>query len=181
MAIYSLAVDPDTMAMVDYAAEQDSRTQAITAIGQFLQAAWPLGQAKPEAIPMLMQLLQWFLAGFKGAKGIEGVLDQAMAQMAQQPPQPPQPSPAETAAKADAQATMMKAGADVKATQMKTQAKIATDQQKAASQARTKTMKAVVDAVARAQQPVQGGEAALAGLPPTPGVHPSTGPGGGQL
>jgi hypothetical protein len=168
MAIYSLAVDPDTMAMTDYAAEQEARTQCITAIGQFMQAAWPLAQAKPEAVPFLMQVMQWFLAGFKAGKQIEGVLDQAITAMQNQPPQPPQPSPEDQRAQADVKSTMMKAGADVKSTQMKTEAKITADQQKAASQAKTRQMKAL-------------GEAALAGLPPQPGVNPATGPGGGQL
>src|SRR5262249_2236349 len=142
MAIYSLAVDPDTMAMVDYAAEQEARTQCITAIGQFMQAAWPLAQAKPEAVPFLLQVMQWFLAGFKAGKQIEGVLDQAIAIMQQQPPQPQQ-DPAEKAAQTDAQATMMKASADVKATQMKTVAKIQSDRIAAASKARNAQMKTV--------------------------------------
>jgi hypothetical protein len=163
MAIYSLAVDPDTMAMTDYAAEQDARTQCITAIGQYLQAAWPLVQAKPEAAPFMLQVMQWFLAGFKAGKQIEGVLDQAIQAMTQQAqqPQPPKPDPAMVSAQADAQGTMMKAQADVKATQMKTVAKITTEQQKAAASARTKQMQAL-------------GEAALMGLPqqPPPGGLP---------
>jgi hypothetical protein len=178
MAIYSLAVDPDTMAMVDYAAEQDSRTQCITAVGQFLQAAMPLVQAKPESMPLLMQLLQWFLAGFKGAKTIEGVLDQALTQMVNQPPQPPQPSPAEQRAQASVQSTMMKTQADVQSERAKTVSKIQNDRLKAVSQAKTKQMKALAEA---GLNPVAGGEAALAGLAPTPGVTPGTGPGGGQL
>ena len=163
MAIYSLAVDPDTMAMTDYAAEQDARTQCITAIGQYLQAAWPLVQAKPEAAPFMLQVMQWFLAGFKAGKQIEGVLDQAIQAMTQQAqqPQPPKPDPAMVSAQADAQGTMMKAQADVKSTQMKTVAKITSDQQKAAANARTKQMQAL-------------GEAALMGLPqqPPPGGLP---------
>jgi len=181
MALYSLAVDPDTMAMVDYAAEQDSRTQCITAIGQFMQAAWPLAQAKPESVPFLMQMMQWFLAGFKGGKQIEGVLDQAIAQMQQMPPGAnQQPNPEEQRAQADVKSTMMKAGADVQSTMMKTKAKIATDQMKAASQAKTKQMKAIGDMLTP-KPPGVPGEAALAGLPATPGVVPQTGPGGGQL
>jgi hypothetical protein len=148
MAIYSLAVDPDTMAMVDYAAEQQARTQCITAVATFLQSAWPLAQAKPEATPFLMQILQWLLAGFKAGKQIEGVLDQAITAMQNTPPQPEKPSPEDKRAEADVKATMMKAGADVKATQMKTQATIQSNQQKAVADARTKQMKAVTQASA---------------------------------
>jgi hypothetical protein len=166
MAIYSLAVDPDTMAMVDYAAEQEARVACITAIGQFMQAAWPLAQAKPEATPFLLQVMQWLLAGFKAGKQIEGVLDQAIALMQQQPPQGQQqgPSPEDKRAEADVKATMMKAGADVKATQMKTQAKIQTDRAKVAADARNKQMKVV-------------GEAVLQGLAPQQPTPPGGSPG----
>lgn len=156
MAIYSLAVDPDSMAMVDYAAEQEARTACVTAVGQFLQSAGPLIQSKPESMPFLMQILQWLLAGFKAGKQIEGVLDQAITAMQNAPPKPPQENPAEQVAKAEVQATMMKAGADVKSTMMKTQAKVQGDQMKAASDARVKQLKAV-------------GEAQLSGLPPQGG------------
>lgn len=159
MAIYSLAVDPDTMAMIDYAAEQEARTQCITAIGQFMQAAWPLAQAKPEATPFLLQIMQWFLAGFKAGKQIEGVLDQAITAMQNTPPQPPQQSPEDKRAEADVKGTLMKATADVKSTQMKTMAKISSDQQKTVAAARNKQLKVI-------------GEAAMQGLPSAGGEPP---------
>lgn len=83
MAAYSLQVDPDTMALADYAQEQEQRIACITAIGQFMQAAMPLVQMKPEATPFLLQVLQWLLASFKAGKQIEGVLDQAIRAIAQ--------------------------------------------------------------------------------------------------
>lgn len=168
MAIYSLAVDPDTMAMVDYAAEQEARTACITAVATFVQAVWPLAQAKPDATPFLLQILQWLLAGFKAGKQIEGVLDQAIGMMQQQPPQgqqQQQPDPRMVAAQADAQGTMMKAQADVKSTQMKTAAKIQSDRFKLVSDAKNKQMKTL-------------GEAAMMGLPPeqSPGGAPPQAP-----
>jgi hypothetical protein len=157
MAIYSLAVDPDTMAMVDYAAEQEARTACITAVATFVQAVWPLAQAKPDATPFLLQILQWLLAGFKAGKQIEGVLDQAIGMMQQQPPQGQQqkPDPAMVSAQADAQGTMMKAQADVKSTQMKTVAKIQGDRMKLVADAKNRQAKAL-------------GEAAMMGLPQEP-------------
>lgn len=158
MALYSLVVDPDTMAMVDYAAEQEARTQCITGIGQFLQAAWPLAQAKPEAVPFLLQVMQWYLAGFKAGKQIEGVLDQAIAMMQQAPPQQQQPSPEEQKTKADIESTKAKTQADIQSQQMRTQADITLDQQKAAAEARTKQMKVLGEAaLVGLQPPVQGG------------------------
>jgi hypothetical protein len=143
MAVYSLAVDPDTMAMVDYAAEQEARTQCITAIGQFMQAAWPLAQAKPEAVPFLLQIMQWFLAGFKAGKQIEGVLDQAITMMQNAPPPQQQPSPEDKKAQAEIQSIQAKTQADVKSKVVKTQADIALDRQKQIADARSKQMKTV--------------------------------------
>jgi hypothetical protein len=92
LAYYSLEVDPDTMAMADYAAEQEARTNCIQAVAQFMQAAAPLVQMKPEATPFLLQVLQWFLASFKAGKQIEGVLDQAVRAISQAGPQQPDPA-----------------------------------------------------------------------------------------
>ena len=88
LAAYSLQVDPDTMALADYAQEQEQRVACITAVGQFIQAAMPLAQQAPEARPFLLQVLQWLLAAFKGGKTIEGVIDQAVRMMLQQGTQP---------------------------------------------------------------------------------------------
>jgi hypothetical protein len=159
MAIYSLAVDPDTMAMVDYAAEQEARVACITAIGQFMQAAWPLVQAKPEATPFILQVMQWLLAGFKAGKQIEGVLDQAITMMQNTPPQPPKPDPAEVKAQADVKSVQMKTQADVQSKQAKTANDIQLSRQKAAADARTRQMKTLTEAAAAGfgPAPQQGG------------------------
>jgi hypothetical protein len=94
-AQYRLNIEADSMAALDWAAERDARTQFLTAVGGFVTSVMPLAQAKPESVPMLLQLLQWGLAGFRIGKDIEGVIDQAIQQMAQAGP--PQPSPKETA------------------------------------------------------------------------------------
>lgn len=159
MAVYSLAVDPDTMAMVDYAAEQEARTQCITAIGQFMQAAWPMAQAKPESVPFLLQIMQWFLAGFKAGKQIEGVLDQAIATMQQAPPPQQQQSPQDKKAQAEIQSIEAKTQAEVKGKVVKTQADIALDRQKQAADAKNKQMKTIGEVTAMQT-------AAQSGMPP---------------
>jgi len=92
---YRLNIEADSMSAVDWAEERDSRTQFLQATGQFVSMVTPLIQAKPEATPMVLQLLQWALAGFRVGKGIEGVLDQAVQQLSNAPP--PQPKPQEVA------------------------------------------------------------------------------------
>jgi hypothetical protein len=153
MAIYSLAVDPDTMAMVDYAAEQQARVECITAISMFIQSAWPLAQAKPESVPFLLQVLQWLLAGFKGGKQIESVLDQAITLMQNAPPGPQQPSPAQMEVEANIKAKQLETQADIKAKQIKTQSDIQLDWQKHAADAKQKQMKTVADAALRGLAP----------------------------
>jgi hypothetical protein len=91
MAEYRLGIEPESMAMLDWASERDARTQFLQAVGGFVQSMSPLAQAKPEAVPVMLQLLQWGLGGFRIGKEIEGVIDQAVTAMQQQPQQPPDP------------------------------------------------------------------------------------------
>ena len=89
---YRISIESETMALVDWAQERDSRTQFMTAVGAFVQSVAPLLEAKPEAAPIVLQMMKWGLGGFRIAKEIETVLDQAIA-AAQQPEAPPQPDP----------------------------------------------------------------------------------------
>jgi hypothetical protein len=81
--IWRIEVKPESVAMVDYAQLKDERTAYITALATFLQSAAPLVQQAPEAAPILLEMLKWGLAGFKGSAQVEGVLDQAIALMQQ--------------------------------------------------------------------------------------------------
>ena len=87
---YRLNIEADSMAALDWAQERDSRSQFLSAMGGFIQQVMPLASAKPEATPMLLQLLQWSLGGFRIGKEIEGVIDQAIQGMAGQPPVDPE-------------------------------------------------------------------------------------------
>jgi len=89
---YRISVESETMAMVDWAQERDSRTQFMQAVGGFVQSVTPLIQAQPTAAPIVLQMMKWGLGGFRIGKEIETVLDQAIA-AAQQPPQPTPPDP----------------------------------------------------------------------------------------
>ena len=86
---YRLNIEADSMSATDWNAERDARTQFLAAVGQFIAMSTPFMQAKPEATPVLMQLLQWSIAGFRVGKSIEGVLDQAAQALSQQPPPDP--------------------------------------------------------------------------------------------
>ena len=79
--IWRIQVKPESVAMVDYAQLRDDRTSYITGLATFLQSAAPLVAQDPAATPMLLEMLKWGLAGFKGSQEVEGILDQAIQQM----------------------------------------------------------------------------------------------------
>jgi hypothetical protein len=94
-ALWRIEIQPESMAMVDYAQLKQERTEYINGLGIFLQSSFPVAEKFPEAAPILMELLKWGLAGFKGSKEIEGVMDRAISAMQQQAknPQPKPPDP----------------------------------------------------------------------------------------
>lgn len=102
---WRIIISPESMAMVDYSQLRQERTEYINSLGIFLQSSFPIAEKFPEATPILMELLKWGLAGFKGSKQIEGVVDRAIAAMekaAKQSagqPKPPDPETIKAQAK----------------------------------------------------------------------------------
>jgi hypothetical protein len=94
---YRISVESETMAMVDWAQERDSRSQFMQAVGTFVQSITPLMQTSPEAAPLVLQMMKWGLGGFRIGKEIETVLDQAIAAASQADKGTQEPSPQEKA------------------------------------------------------------------------------------
>lgn len=90
--LYRISIEAESMAMVDWAQERDSRSQFMSAVGAFVQSVTPLLQNQPAAAPVVLQMMKWGLGGFRVGKEIETVLDQAIA-TASQPQTPAQPDP----------------------------------------------------------------------------------------
>jgi len=80
---FRVKIQPETMAMQDYAQLQQERAAYLNGLSTFLQAAAPLIQQDKRVLPFLLQMLKWAMAGFKGSSEIEGVLDQAIETMSQ--------------------------------------------------------------------------------------------------
>lgn len=93
MVGYQIKVDADTLAAPDWQREQETRTQFLSAVSGYLMQALPVAQQDPQAGVVLLQMLQWAIAGFKGARTIEGIIDQAVNQLQQAAQQPPEPAP----------------------------------------------------------------------------------------
>lgn len=104
--IWRINVKPESVAMVDYAQLKAERTDYITALATFMQSAAPLVKQEPAAAPILMEMLKWGLAGFKGSNEVEGILDQAIKVMQAKQKEPEgekQPSPEEIKAQMEQQ------------------------------------------------------------------------------
>ena len=133
---YRISVNPDAVALTDFAALKTERIEWMTTLSRFFQQAMPVVQVMgPPSIPFLLQIAQWGLAGLKGSGEIEGVFDQAIATLkqqqmlaAQQPPQPPPPDPKVMAAQVKAGAEQFKAKADIQKTGLDMQASVAKHQ-----------------------------------------------------
>jgi hypothetical protein len=56
--------------------------QFLQAFGGFLAQALPVGQASPQMVPMMMELLRFGMQAFKAARPIEGQIDATLQQLA---------------------------------------------------------------------------------------------------
>ena len=123
-----IVIRPESIAMVDYSEMKQERTEYMNSISTFMQSASPLMESDPAAKPLLMELLQWGLAGFKGSSEIEGVLDRAIAASAEAEKAKEgqeQPSEAQMEAQAAQQMEQMKQQGAMQAIQAKTESTIA--------------------------------------------------------
>lgn len=107
-AQWRIKVRPETLAQADYAQLQETRMKYITGVSTFMQSAAPLAQLDKKIVPVLLELLQWGLAGFKGSNEIEGVMDRAITTFTAQANQPEQPKPDPAMEKIKAEMEMAK-------------------------------------------------------------------------
>jgi len=99
---WRIQVNADTMSQADYAMEKQDRIDFMTAFSGFMQQLPPLLEASPEAAPVLVGLVKWTVAGFRGARDIEGMLDKALDGLIKNP-QEQKPDPEAEKAKAEQQ------------------------------------------------------------------------------
>lgn len=130
-AKFRIEVKPEAVAMTDFAQVKQDRTEVVASLAQYFTAAAPLAEQMPGAVPYLLQIAQWLVAGLRGASTIEGVFDQAVAaaqqaeQQAAANPQPQQEDPKVTAQRMKLQGDQMKAESDMRKEQAKVQGQIA--------------------------------------------------------
>lgn len=105
-------IRPESIAMVDYAQLKSERTEYLTAMATYLQSASTMVKSVPGALPVLLEMLKWGMAGFKGSNYLEGIMDQAI-DMAKDAPPPGQDDGAQKAAQMEMQMAQQKHAADM--------------------------------------------------------------------
>ena len=167
---WRVEVRPESVAMVDFAQLKAERTEYMNGLSMFLQSGTSLIKEAPEAGPVLLQLLKWGLAGFKGSSEIEGVIDKALEQLmkAQSAPQEEQPDPAAQQAQMEMQMEQQSAQAKMQEEQLKhqnkleeIQAKHATDMQRMQEDFKQDMQKIIMTGSVNMQEEVAQGEAAI--------------------
>jgi hypothetical protein len=82
--VWRIQVKPESVAMVDYAQLKQERTEYITALATYMQSSSTMIKERPEMGPLLLEMLKWGLAGFKGSQDVEALVDHAIEQANQQ-------------------------------------------------------------------------------------------------
>ncbi len=129
-AKYVIEVKPENVALTDFAATKAERTEFLTAFtsmmqsgGQLVAALGPQGTAV--VMPLMVEVVKWTLAGYRGGASVEGVLDKLLAQvqgLAQQAAQAPPQQAQDPRAAGQAQAAQARLQADLQRIEAKKQA-----------------------------------------------------------
>lgn len=145
-AKWRINIKPESIAMVDYAQLKAERTEYLTSVATFLQSAGALIQQMPGATPVLLEMLKWGMAGFKGADYLEGTLDKAIEQASKAPP------PGQGEQQAQAQAEQQKMQMELQIEMQKAQAKLQAEMQVIQAKAQSEIEKSNLDHQHKMQQ-----------------------------
>ena len=152
---FRIDIASDSLVMLDENQMKQDRMQFLQAFGGFLAQALPVGQASPEMVPMMMELLRFGMQAFKAARPIEGQIDATLQQlqqaaMQQQPDGEQQGKQAELQQKGQMEQGRMQMEAalqqaklqqQMQMEQLKNQTKMAMEQQKQQFEAQLEAMK----------------------------------------
>lgn len=146
---FRLNVSVDSIQLENWDREGPERIQFIGTISNMIGQALPAVKQTPELAPLVMSLIKFGVAGYKGSQVIEGEIDAGLQQLvaakAQNQGQPPQPTPEQV----KAQAAQAAAQASLQKTQMQEQTKLQIAQMQAQLEAQAQQLeqfKAIVHA-----------------------------------
>ena len=96
---WRVTVQANSMAIVDYAAQKQERSEFMNSVATFLQSASTVGQGAPQLVPLMLELLQFGVTGFRISKDIEGTFDKYVKEFRDElearKNAPPPPDPAQ--------------------------------------------------------------------------------------
>ena len=152
---FRIQVAADSLVQLDENQNKQDRMEFMNAFSNFLREAVPAGQASPEMVPLLMDMMKFGIGGFKQASIIEGTIDAALQQMieaSKQKAQNPQPSPEMQKIQAQQQMEQAKVQADVQSQQARMQADVQIEQMKAQLEAQLETQRQQHEAQLKMQE-----------------------------
>jgi hypothetical protein len=152
---FRIQVAADSLVQLDENQNKQDRMEFMNAFSNFLREAVPAGQASPEMVPMLMDMMKFGLGGFKQGAIMEGSIDAALQQMIAsnaKKAQNPQPTPEMIKVQAQQQADQMKVQADVQSQQARAQADMQIEQMKMQMEAQLETQRQQHDAQLKMQE-----------------------------
>lgn len=124
---WRVEVQADSMAQADYESEKEDRVKFMSMVTGYMAQALPIAGQIPELKPVMLGMLKWGMASFKGASDITGMIDKQLAMLEGKPPPPPKPDPAEQ----KMQMEMQKMQAEGQQKAQEGQMKMSIEQQKA--------------------------------------------------
>lgn len=140
---FRIDIETDSTIKADQEADKASATEMITAVGGFLKEAAQAGAQQPEMVPVLGQILMFYMRRFPVGKELESSMQQALTKLEKIAANPqPKPDPEMMKVQADAQAKQAKMQGDMQLAQQKMQMDVQLEQQKAQIQAQTEQAKA---------------------------------------
>jgi hypothetical protein len=105
---WRVSIQADSMAIVDYNQQKTERTEFLNAVATFLQSASTVGQGAPVLMPLMLEMLQFGVAGFRISKDLEGTFDRYIKefndQLEKEKNEPPPPDPEMVKMEAEAKA-----------------------------------------------------------------------------
>jgi len=159
---FRVDIASDSLVMLDENQNKQDRMQFLQAFGGFLAQALPVGQASPQMVPMMMELLRFGVQAFKAARPIEGQIDATLQQLQQaaqqqQPDTQAQGKQAELQQKGQVEQSRMqmesalqqaKLQQQMQMEQLKNQTKLQMEQQKQQFEAQLESMRLQSDQAA---------------------------------
>jgi len=162
LSMYRISVQADSLVQADWALEKQQRMELMGYISQFLQSAVPAITQNPSMGSLLLTMLKFTIAGYRGGAEIEGAIDKELDNLvkASSAPKPPPPPSPETL-KAQAEQAKMQAEFQLKQQEAMMQAQLeqqaqegrmAIEREQAALDAEVSRQKMEQDAALQAQK-----------------------------